>query len=97
MEQKFITTVQDTGSMIWSYVPSLVGALAILVVGWFVAGWLARIVRVGFEKSGLAGRVSKAVSGVDAEDAKMPNGNLLAMLARVAILILASAMGLGEM
>jgi hypothetical protein len=70
MEQKVITTVQDTASMIWSYVPNLVGALAILVIGWIVAGWLARLVRVGLEKSGLVGRLSKVVSDVDVEDAK---------------------------
>jgi len=69
MEQKVITTVQNTASMIWSYVPNLVGALAILVVGWIVAGWLARLVRVGLEKTGLVRRLSKIVTDVDTEDA----------------------------
>ena len=70
MEQKIIVTLQETANMIWSYVPNLVGALAILVIGWIVAGWLARLVRVGLEKSGLVRRLSRIVSDVDAENAK---------------------------
>lgn len=71
MEQRVVTTVQDTASMVWSYVPTLVGALAILVIGWIIAGWVARLVRNGLEKSGLVGRIPKAVADIDAKDAKI--------------------------
>ena len=70
MEQKVITTLQDTLSTIWAYVPSLIGALAVLVIGWIVAGLLARGVRIGVEKTGLVSRVSKLVTDIDAEDEK---------------------------
>ncbi len=70
MEQKVMTTLQDTLSTIWAYVPSLIGALAVLVIGWIVAGLLARGVRVGVEKTGLVSRVSKLVTDIDAEDEK---------------------------
>jgi len=65
-----MTTLQETFSTIWAYVPSLVGALAILVIGWIVAGLLARGVRIGLEKTGLVGRVSKMVTGISAEEEK---------------------------
>ncbi len=70
MEQKLITTVRDAAQMIWAYVPNLVGALTVLVIGWILAGWLARIVRIGVEKMGLVGRLSKVTSVVDVKDAK---------------------------
>lgn len=65
-----MSTLQDTLSTIWSYVPSLIGALAILVIGWIVAELLARGVRAGVQKVGLAGRISKLGTELDAEDEK---------------------------
>jgi len=68
MEQKVIATVQDTGSMIWSYVPSLVGALAILVIGWIIAGLVARGARAGVEKTNLVGRSTRLITELEVSD-----------------------------
>lgn len=68
--QNFMTAVQDTANLIWAYVPNLVGALAILIIGWIVAGLLARLARAGLAKTGLAGRVSKFATDVDPGDSK---------------------------
>jgi hypothetical protein len=70
MERNFMTTLQDTFNTIWAYVPSLVGALAILVIGWIAAGIIARLVRTGVEKTGLVGRVSRLGTDISAEDEK---------------------------
>ena len=65
-----MSTLQDTLSTIWSYVPSLIGALAILAIGWIVAKLLSRGVRTGVAKLGIVGRISKLDSKIDAEDEK---------------------------
>lgn len=68
MEKAAMTTAQDTAGMIWAYVPSLVGALAILVIGWIVAGLIARGARLGVEKTNLVGRVTKVVGDFEPAD-----------------------------
>lgn len=70
MENTVVTTVQDTAGVLWAYVPSLVGALAILVIGWFVAGMIARGARLGIEKSNLVGCATKVIKDFDPANVK---------------------------
>lgn len=52
-----------------SFIPSLIGAIVILIIGWLIAGWVGRIVtglleKVGFEtaaqRTGVSGFMSRA-------------------------------------
>lgn len=61
MESSTAVAVQDTASMIWSYLPSLLGALAVLVIGWVLAAYLAKLARKGIAKSKIVGRIGRLI------------------------------------
>lgn len=61
--------INDITQMIGSYVPNLLGAIAILVIGWIVALILARIVKSLLKKTGLDNKVAKKLN---AEENKKP-------------------------
>ena len=65
----FTEGIEDAWSDVASFVPKLVGALAILLVGWFIAKAIRKLVhrvltRVGFDglvdRSGLGGYIERA-------------------------------------
>ena len=61
--------INDITQMIGSYVPNLLGAIAILVIGWIVALILARIVKSLLKKTGLDNKLAKKFN---AEENKKP-------------------------
>ena len=42
--QAFLTAISNAFSKLFGFLPDLIGALLILWTGWFVAGWLAKLV-----------------------------------------------------
>ena len=62
MEQTITGAANDTALLIQAYVPSLIGAVVILIVGWFVAAFFARLVERGLDKTRLGSRVAAAVA-----------------------------------
>jgi hypothetical protein len=60
----------------WAYLPSLAGALAILVGGWIVARVLAAVVRGGLRRTELDERLAGWMGGKSGE--ALPVENLLA-------------------
>lgn len=61
--------INDITQMIGSYVPNLLGAIAILVIGWIVALIIARVVKSLLKKFDLDNKVAKKFS---AEEGKKP-------------------------
>lgn len=58
-----------------SFIPALIGAIIVLVVGWFIAGWVGRLVtmfleRIGFEHAAERVGVSDFVSRTGVRDAR---------------------------
>ncbi len=49
--------------LIGAYIPKLLGALAILIVGWLGPLAVAAIVRGGLRRTGLANRLARSVAG----------------------------------
>jgi NhaP-type Na+/H+ and K+/H+ antiporter len=54
--------INDITQMIGSYVPNLLGAIAILVIGWIVALIIARVVKSLLKKIDLDNKVAKKLS-----------------------------------
>ena len=63
------TTFDQVSQVIGNYVPSLLGALAILIVGWLVARVIAAVVRGGLHRTNFDNRVASWVSGDRAPEA----------------------------
>jgi hypothetical protein len=61
--------INDITQMIGSYVPNLLGAIAILVIGWIVALIIARVVKSLLKKTELDNRIAKKFN---AEEDKKP-------------------------
>tara|TARA_R110002110_G_scaffold81444_8_gene211857 strand:- start:1085 stop:2593 length:1509 start_codon:yes stop_codon:yes gene_type:complete len=70
MDKSLSGAASDTVNLIQAYVPSLIGAVLILIVGWFVAAYLARLVERGLNKSNLGPRVAMAVATDDGTQPK---------------------------
>lgn len=68
MEKTVVTTVQDTASLVWSYLPSLLGALTVLVVGWIIVHFLSRAARTAIAKTRIVGRAAAIVKDSEPED-----------------------------
>ena len=85
---EFTTGLEDAWSEVATFVPRFLAFLAILVVGWFIARLVARVVdglleRVGFDRAVERGGVGQAlaVRGMDASD-------LLAKVAKYFVLLI---------
>ena len=50
MQNTLSGAASETATLIQNFVPSLLGAVAILIVGWFVAAYLSRLAQRGLEK-----------------------------------------------
>ncbi len=50
--------IEQISSLLRGYVPQLIGALVILIVGWFIAQLVSRIADRAVAKSGVANRIS---------------------------------------
>lgn len=57
--------------LFWNYVPSLVGALAILIVGWLIAVAVSKILRGGLSRTKLDNRLAAWVIGDEAQGARV--------------------------
>ncbi|MCB0742651.1 MAG: mechanosensitive ion channel [Ignavibacteriae bacterium] len=54
-------TFQDITQMIGAYVPNLLGAIAILVIGWIVASVISRIVKTLLKKTNLDNKLAEKI------------------------------------
>ncbi len=70
MDKSLSGAATDAINLIQAYVPSLIGAVLILIIGWFLAAYIARLVERGLNKSNLGPRVAKAVATDDATQPK---------------------------
>ena len=50
--------IEEINSLVGSYVPKVIGALVILIVGWFIAQLVSRIADRAVAKSGVANRIA---------------------------------------
>lgn len=60
--------LENINSQIGTYLPGILSALAILIIGWIVAHIIGRLVRLGLKKSGLDAKLGSVVApggGVD--------------------------------
>ena len=64
MEPNAQAVAADTLSLVESYVPTLVGAVILLVAGWFLAAYAARLVERGLAKT----RIGSTIAGAVAEE-----------------------------
>ena len=92
----FTEGIEDAWSDVASFVPKLVGALAILLVGWFIAKAIRKLVhrvltRVGFDglvdRSGLGGYIERA--------GWADSGLLLAKIVYFAVMIIVLQLAIG--
>src|ERR1700747_3494256 len=56
-------TFDETGKVLSTYVPSLLAAIAILVIGWLVAWIIAAAVRGGLRRTQLDNRLARWIAG----------------------------------
>ncbi|MFQ5802299.1 MAG: mechanosensitive ion channel [Candidatus Methylomirabilales bacterium] len=49
--------------LVGAYIPNLIGALAILIVGWLLASAVMALVRGGLRRTGLADRLARSIGG----------------------------------
>jgi hypothetical protein len=72
MQNSLTGAANETASLIQAYVPNLLGAVAILIIGWFVAVYLSRLTQRALEKTRIGSRVANAVAdGEGAEPQKI--------------------------
>jgi hypothetical protein len=84
--------------LIGAYIPKLLGALAILIVGWLGPSAVAAIVRGGLRRTGLANRLARSVAGeegVTGVDVERWVGR--GVLSLLMLVVLAGAMALRQM
>ncbi len=62
MQEKIVTVSADTWSLIQAYVPNLIGAVLLLVIGWFLATWLSRMIERGLEKTKIGSRIKATMA-----------------------------------
>lgn len=53
-----------------AFLPTTIGALVVLIVGWIIAVFASSMVRAGLRKSGLSARIAKLVSSEEAPEAE---------------------------
>lgn len=68
--------LENISQQVGTYLPSILAALAVLVIGWLVAHFAAKLVRMGLVKSGLDRRLSSLVS----TDASIDVANILSKI-----------------
>ena len=62
MQEKAIAASSETITLIQNYVPSLLGAVLLLVIGWFVAVLLSRLVERALEKTKIGSKISATIA-----------------------------------
>lgn len=67
MQAMFQSILEDATILVGSYLPNLLGALAVLVVGWLVAHILGAMVRGGMKRMTLDNRLADWLAGTDTE------------------------------
>lgn len=68
MDVDTVTPTNDTLTILQNYVPSLVGAVVLLVAGWLLAIFLSRLVQHVLQKMELSSRISDAIADEDATE-----------------------------
>ena len=61
--------LQNISSQVGTYLPGILSAAAVLVIGWIVAHIIAKLVRAGLNKSGLGSKLNNLVSSDGSVDA----------------------------
>lgn len=79
---EFVPVIRD-------FLPQLVAAVVILVLGWVVAAFIARGVRAGIRRSGISRRVAGWVAGEDtvSRDVEVWSGRIVFWLAMLLVLV----------
>ena len=62
MQNSLTGAANETVSLIQAYVPSLLGAVLILIIGWFLAAFVSRMVERALDKTRLGSRIAGAVA-----------------------------------
>lgn len=92
----FSQGIEDAWSDVATFVPKLIGALAILLVGWFIAKAIRRIVHRVLTRAGFDGLVDRSGLGGYVERAGYPDsGLLLAKIVYFAIMIVVLQLAIG--
>lgn len=65
METNAPAAAGDTMVMLQNYVPSLFGAVVLLVAGWFVAMFLSRLVEQALQRTDISTRIADAIADED--------------------------------
>ena len=92
----FSQGIEDAWSDVATFVPKLVGALAILLIGWFIAKAIRTIVHRVLRRAGFDGRVDRSGLGGYIERAGYPDsGLLLARIVYFAVMIIVLQLAIG--
>lgn len=87
---------QNTMSQVGSALPGLIGAIIVLIIGWFLAGAAARVVTAAIRTAG-ADRLFLQHGGMDQLVPSRATGEIVKWLVRLAaLLIAASLVGLAQ-
>lgn len=70
-----------------TYLPGILTAVAVLVIGWFIAHLVAKLVKTGLDKSGVGAKISNVVSSDGSIDASGIIGKILFYLIMIFVLI----------
>lgn len=94
--------LKDLGTTFGEWVPRVIGALVILLLGWFIAKWIARIVRRLLDNDKVRGVFDKIGIGQALSDAGYSAANLVAtivygFLMLIVLLVTAEALQLAEL
>ena len=92
----FTQGIEDAWSDVAAFVPKLIGALAILLIGWFIAKATRKIIHRALTKAGFDGLVDKSGMGSYIERAGYPDsGLLLAKIIYFAVMIVVLQLAIG--
>ena len=79
--------LENINSQIGTYLPGILSALAILVIGWIVAHIIGRLVRLGLNKSGLDSKLGSVVAPGGGVDVAAIAGKIVFYLIMLFVLI----------
>jgi len=92
----FTQGIENAWSDVATFIPKLIGALAILLIGWFIAKIIRKVVHRVLTKAGFDNLVDKSGLGGYVEKAGYPDsGLLLAKIVYFAIMIIVLQLAIG--
>jgi len=94
--------LKDLGTSIGEWVPRVIGALIILLIGWFIAKWIARIVRRLLDNERVRGffdsvGIGQALRNAGYSAASLVSSIIYGFLMLVVLLVAAEALQLTEL